>query len=566
MGKMSLQNDAMSTKKSIFLENILPVMLGLLAFFTVVGWDILRFDNIRWLQQYDDSAQHYLGWLFYRNTPWAFPIGSNPNFGLEVGSSIFYSDSIPILALFFKLLSPLLPEQFQYFGLWYLLCFVLQAWFAFRLVGIIRDDLLIKVCATGLFIFSPPMLNRLVCHSSLVGHWLILAALYFCLTGASQSKKWQWLAIAVIASLTHAYLLAMVMILWASDVLKRLIGKEQKPLVLVYEFILLLSGVFFALWQAGYFIVKSGQLTEGFYGIYKMNLLSLVNPSVNVNFLGMNSFSYILPDLPLPGGEFEGFNFLGLGSIGIFIIVIPCIWKKLRRPGFDIIWWPLLLTCLGLFLFAVTNKVGIGSFEFTLWIPEFISPAANLLRSSGRMFWPVFYLMIWCLLFLLLNSYKKNTALIVLLVALVAQVADTRAGWGPIFPKSSVGKRTWNFHFESPFWSEATTIYRNIRLFPPMEMSPIRFDIAYLAGINKMGTDAADLARYDSDAQEKLKDYYDNIFNTGNYDKDTLYVFDERYLNYAIKNLHKDIDLVANIDGYYVVAPGWNHNHDSQQY
>ncbi len=563
---MSLHNNAILTAKSVAFENVFPVLIGLFAFFTVVGWDVLRFDNIKWLQQYDDSAQHYLGWLFYRYTPWSFPVGSNPNFGLDVGSAVFYSDSISILAFFFKLFSPYLPETFQYFGLWYLICFVLQAWFAFRLVGIINNDLWIKACATSLFVFSPPMLNRLVCHSSLVGHWLILAALYFCLTESSQSKKWKWLAIAIIGSLTHAYLLAMVLILWASDVLKRFIGKETKFLALVYEFILILSGVFLSLWQAGFFLVKSGKLTEGFYGIYKMNLLSLVNPSVNVNFLGMNSFSYILPDLPLPGGEFEGFSFLGLGSIGIFIMVIPCIWEKLRgpRPRFDIIWLPLLLACCGLFLFAVTNRVSIGSIEFTFWIPESIGRVANLLRSSGRMFWPVFYLILWCLLFLLLNYYKKNTALVILFVALVAQAADTRAGWGPIFFKSSVGERTWKVNFESPFWSEATSTYKNMRLFPPMEMSPIRFDVAYFAGMNKMGTDAADLARYDNEDQEKLKLYYDNIFNTGNYDKDTLYVFDERYVNFALKNLHNDADLFTKIDGYYIVAPGWKYRSDEQ--
>lgn len=113
MVNISLHNNAILTKKSIALENILPVLIGLLTFFTVAGWDVLRFDNVGWLQQYDDSAQHYLGWLFYRYTPWAFPIGSNPNFGLEVSSSVFYSDSISILAFFFKLLSPLLPGHFS---------------------------------------------------------------------------------------------------------------------------------------------------------------------------------------------------------------------------------------------------------------------------------------------------------------------------------------------------------------------------------------------------------------------------------------------------------------------
>ena len=29
-----------------------------------------------------------------------------------------------------------LPEPFQYFGLWFLTCFILQSWFAWKLMGL----------------------------------------------------------------------------------------------------------------------------------------------------------------------------------------------------------------------------------------------------------------------------------------------------------------------------------------------------------------------------------------------------------------------------------------------
>ena len=40
-----------------------------------------------------------------KNDFWRFPLGSNPNFGDEFGNSIIFSDSIPILAFFFKFIS-----------------------------------------------------------------------------------------------------------------------------------------------------------------------------------------------------------------------------------------------------------------------------------------------------------------------------------------------------------------------------------------------------------------------------------------------------------------------------
>ena len=55
-----------------------------------------------------------------------FPIFENYNYGMELSSSIAINDSLPIMALIFKPLSFILPFDFQYFGLWILICFILQ--------------------------------------------------------------------------------------------------------------------------------------------------------------------------------------------------------------------------------------------------------------------------------------------------------------------------------------------------------------------------------------------------------------------------------------------------------
>ena len=97
-----------------------PLLLGAIAFFIVVGFEPLNPVNAGWILGRLDPTQHYLGWLFYRNSEWTFPIGLNPLFGQDLSSSIVYSDSIPLLAIPFKLLGPLLPERFHYFGIWLL--------------------------------------------------------------------------------------------------------------------------------------------------------------------------------------------------------------------------------------------------------------------------------------------------------------------------------------------------------------------------------------------------------------------------------------------------------------
>ena len=49
----------------------LPLAPGVFAFFLIVGARVLNPVNIAWLDA-GDPVTHYLGWLFYRNSPWDF--------------------------------------------------------------------------------------------------------------------------------------------------------------------------------------------------------------------------------------------------------------------------------------------------------------------------------------------------------------------------------------------------------------------------------------------------------------------------------------------------------------
>ena len=83
--------------------------------FGIIGIAPINPQNINWLQIANpDSLTNYLGWVFYRFSPWSWPIGLNPNYGLEISSSIVFSDSIPLLAFLFKPINFILPETFKF--------------------------------------------------------------------------------------------------------------------------------------------------------------------------------------------------------------------------------------------------------------------------------------------------------------------------------------------------------------------------------------------------------------------------------------------------------------------
>ena len=116
------------------------VLFGSIAFVALTGGAILNPRHLDWLM-IADSAQHQIGWEFFRHTSlWQWPIGLSPALGLVFSSSIVFTDSIPLAAFFFKPFSPFLFEHFQYFGIWILLCFVMQYHFAHRILSRFFSD------------------------------------------------------------------------------------------------------------------------------------------------------------------------------------------------------------------------------------------------------------------------------------------------------------------------------------------------------------------------------------------------------------------------------------------
>ena len=114
--------------------NFLFLFISSLCLVTVIGIENISFQSTKWLHTGDDTSMQHTAWYFFKNDIWRFPLGSNPNYGAEIGSSIVFTDSIPILGLFFKLFKSFIPGNFQYFSFWYLICFYLQLFFSFKIL------------------------------------------------------------------------------------------------------------------------------------------------------------------------------------------------------------------------------------------------------------------------------------------------------------------------------------------------------------------------------------------------------------------------------------------------
>ena len=153
-------------------------LIGTISFVILYGIKILNTGYDDWLFIGGDLTQHYLGWLYYRKGDWTFPFGLTDRLAYPSYTSVIYTDSIPIFAVIFKILSPFLPDKFQYFGIWGIMCFILQAFFAYKTCQEFKIGKLNSLIVCLFFVFSPAAHAKLYKHTALGGHWIVLFAIY----------------------------------------------------------------------------------------------------------------------------------------------------------------------------------------------------------------------------------------------------------------------------------------------------------------------------------------------------------------------------------------------------
>ena len=566
-----ITQQAMTYQKNIP-STLFILAVALLASLLILGIAPLRVGNINWLfVSNPDPLTHYLGWAFYRQSEWAFPIGLNPSYGLEISSSIVFSDSIPLFAIFFKLVQPLLPATFQYFGIWYLLCIVLQGWFGWKITSLISPDIWIRTFGLLLAIFSPPMLSRIGLHAALVGHFLILVAFYLIFCPNKKRFNLYWSLLLAVGALVQFYLFAMLLALWiASRLDKVVISKAVLTRNLILTLIATAIFILFILWQAGYFAVTASSANEFGFGLYRMNLLSIFNPRNNY---ADSSWSYLLPALPEPNslylssntrlseGSHEGFNFLGLGIIGLIPFAVFGAVKQFsfcKRQVSENLF--LFICLLLLWIFALSNNVSIGALNFHYEIPAQLIPLLSIFRCSGRMFWPVFYSIIFIQIVIVVRVYPAKVARLILGICCLIQLADTSAGWMALETRlQQNSKITPTNLFINPFWGSAAKHYNSIRVEPLINgQFQARWEhVAPFAVKNHLGTNAVYLARIDQIKLNTANITFETQLSTRELNQQSLYVLDDSKILPALLNMDRQNDLLAKIDNFVVLAPGW---------
>ena len=526
-------------------EGVAALAIGLLVFLSLRGARIVRPGNTDWLMS-ADPITYQTGWQFFRQTPWLqWPLGANPAYGMELGSSIVFTDSIPLLAILFKVFNPLLPATFQYFGMWLAACFCLQSFFAFKLLRRFTEDPLLALAGCAFFAVAPVFLFRLAqSHLALMAQWIVLASLWLHFAPRLHTRK--WIVLLLLSTWIHAYLLVMAWLIWCADMLQRLILGQAEVRGLGLRFAAGTAAIATAMWAAGYFMLGSDVGTGGF-SIYRTNLIALFDPD--------NVWSLLLRTQPHGPGDYEGFAYLGVGMLALAAIALAELLRTGAgplRPGVA----PLVVMALVLTVFAVSPRVAFGSHElFAYPLPDFVKPAVNAFRVSGRFFWPVYYLLLAGVLYVIFSRLPKRAALVLCVAALVLQIADSAEGWKQL--KTQLAKApVWSSPMRSAAWEQLAVRYDKLLLISPHSVPVSWIASVQFASRHRMSVNTGLFARIRQSTVDAMNAGYVSSIERSDYRADALYLFDDDGMwKLALSKLRPG-DVAGTLDGFRILAPG----------
>jgi hypothetical protein len=512
--------------------------IGVIIIFQICyGLAILRPSNINWLMTArHDWGTHYLGWAFYKNEPWHFPLGKILGYNYPVGTNVGFTDSIPLMAIFFKLFAPLLSGDFQYFGIWLFSCHLLAAYFTILLFRVFRVNDLITLVAT-IFIAANPVIIHRGMHPALCAQWMLIACIYFYFLNSQTTKpdkilRYQFIVL-MLSALINPYLCLMVAgFTFATPVKLCFIDKViKRKKFFVYIAVSLLCAAF--IWYITGMISfgrKEDLGVGGAYGLYTMNLNSLYNAG---GFAALtHSYEWV------SWHQYEGFMYLGAGVLLLSLLLIlyymivfvsdrnkPDKTVLKERPGKKTI-IPLMVLVVLYAIFSITLVVSFNSkVIMRIPAPAIFVHLEEVFRACGRFFWMPYYLII---LFSIIGIAKSRispwitTSLII--AALGIQLYDIKL----LLTFRHLSAGTYTPPMDNKSWTFIMSQFDEIIFFPAFQSPNIRpmdyQDFSYLALKAGKPVNLAYVARGDSHAAREFNDSLNRMVENDSLSSGALYI------------------------------------------
>ncbi len=525
-------------------------MFSIILIFITSSFRVINPKNVDWLSFGDGTAE--ISWEFFRKQPlFQFPLGLNPRYGLEVSSTAAFDGQIPIMSFIFHPIESLLPERFQYYGLFVLLTFALNYYFAkkiFLFLGLTKYQ---SVLCGVILASSPVILNRFIenTHYSLTAAWLIFASMLLSLQRDIKLSKWIFIFIFTI--LIHLYFLPFILIIYILTIIYEIINRNIKGNAIITLLIILLASII-TMYVTGYFYGGISGKDVG-YGLFRSTLISMLDPS---------GWSRIIPDLPEPDGAYEGFAYTGIATI-ILVFVYLSLFKVPKGKNSYVNFTPLWISASILFIFALSNKIAFGTKElFEFYVPNIFSIITNTFRSSGRFSWLLVFLLFVYLVHSISRKISVKRLSLLLTLTLIINFCDSF--------KQLTSQQTLKFdtkfssNLTNSAWSSISQCYKNLRVYPPTAAVENYYSFLDIAFKQNLGINTGRFSRVN---QIKILGAYDLMhkeFESGVYRDDSFYIFtNSEFTSPDIVNYQRNLAILTlnensaygELNGYTFIAP-----------
>lgn len=398
-------------------------LLGVLVFLAVYGVRVLDPTSVDWILNSlsPDPIQHYLGLELFRRSPVHLPyIGANYNAVYPFRTSVLFTDSLPLAALFFKLLGGILPMRFQYFGWWGLLCYALQGGLAQAVIarfGGVKPDQKAKlwgsVAGAGVLVLFPALTMRTFAHEALAATWLVLLALYLWLRSdeimpTTRRACLLWGGMGLLCAGIHLYYLPMVGLVLVGYAVRRALQKRGPAAVVLPV--------------AAFCVTALAELV--LLGAFAVNFAGYSNGYLSgADYLGLFVPWYA------PGWEQN--VYMGVGAVWAVVLAIfsmVCNARKAEKffaAHHDWVAAGLVVLVLDL-IAAGGNAITVGGRTlFTVPIPQFLMDFWAMFSSCARLAWLAGMLLAVTACGLVLRFWEKGAV-----PALLLAVCAVAQGWG----------------------------------------------------------------------------------------------------------------------------------------
>jgi hypothetical protein len=518
---------------------VLGGTVGMLYFACTLGVSRMDPTSFSWLM-FGDWAQHYLGWEMFRNEGVNLPPGRIAGLWHPVGTSIVFTDSLPLLALPLSFLSPWLPPQFQYIGAFLAASFILQGALAARLAHRAELPAAGQVLVALLFVNAPFLLSR-IGHDTLTAHWTLLLCLLLATAASERRAVAMWYAIVALSALIHPYLLAMCGPLAGAAMWWQRRDSPRQVAAHGVGGALLALGL---LWLCGAFIIPSQpSLTHTVaYGHFSANLLTFVTP------MGR---SVLLPEWPMAtDGQYEGYAYLGAGVLlllpaALVALRLPRRVETVRIPGR--VW----LAAAALALFGVSTVAAIGEIRL-IDLPQ-NGGVFGMFRSSGRFVWPLAYTLMTAAVIVLCARLGPQRSTGVLLAAALLQVWDLSGVQAVVAAHRNAHlEQPWQSPLADPAWDLMAAPRRHLVFMPPPACGVVPADwigFQQLAARHGLTFNAGFLARHDGQASEAHCYALADQMAQRTLPRDALYVVNPEWKERLLSGLPDQAECIT-LDGF----------------